>query len=71
MENPYVFTYTPYDPIGMADVNGDGAVDVDDLNAVVNIMLRIQSPYQGDRNGDGVVDIDDLNLVINVMLRRY
>jgi hypothetical protein len=41
-----------------ADVNGDDAVNVDDLFGVINHWGAGAGPY--DVNGDGVVDIDDL-----------
>ena len=54
------------------DVNGDGRVDVDDLNIVINVILDMnQEPATMafcDVNSDGGVDVDDLNLLINVIL---
>ncbi len=55
-----------------ADVNGNGAVDIDDLNEVINVILDMPhggsgSAY-GDVNGDGAVDVDDLNEVVNTIL---
>ena len=53
------------------DVNGSGVVDIDDINAVINIMLHKADPTAGaDVNSDGSVDIDDLNIIINVMLGK-
>ena len=55
------------------DVNGDGVVDVDDLNIVINIMVRKAAMADwpsADIDGNGVVDIDDLNRVINIMVRK-
>ena len=55
------------------DVNGSGVVDIDDVNAVINVMLHkaTQDDFPAaDVNGDGAVDIDDLNEVINVMLGK-
>jgi len=42
------------------DANGDGRVDLDDLNMVRN---NFGTAGPGDVNGDGMVDSDDLNLV--------
>ena len=54
------------------DLNADGAVDVDDLNIVINIMLGNDEPAAvADIDSNGVVDIDDLNIVINIMLGRH
>ncbi|MBR5727930.1 MAG: dockerin type I repeat-containing protein, partial [Muribaculaceae bacterium] len=62
------------------DVNGDGKVDIADVNAVINAMLGkgglTPSPSPGgegspaDINGDGKVDIADVNAVINIMLGK-
>lgn len=51
------------------DVNGDGVVDVEDLNLLINIVLRKVEPIAAaDINGDGVVDIEDVNHIINAIL---
>ena len=49
------------------DVNHDGAVDVDDLLAVINSWGPCPPPSfcMGDANGNGMTDVDDLLLVIN------
>ena len=58
----------------VCDVNDNGIVDIDDLNIIINIMIRkdYATRYDGraDGNHDGVVDIDDLNLCINIMVRK-
>ena len=52
----------------LEDVNADAVVDIDDVNAVVNVILRNNTETalmaRADVDGDGVVDIDDLNAVI-------
>ncbi len=53
------------------DFSGDGEFDIDDLNAVINIMigLRENDPeISADLSFDQTVDIEDLNLVINRLL---
>ncbi len=56
------------------DVTGDGVVDIDDLNAVINVMVHKNADAgieaRADIDGNGVVDIDDLNVVVNVMLGK-
>ena len=55
------------------DVNADGVVDVDDLNIVINIMVRKASMTDwpaADLDSNSVVDIDDLNRVINIMVHK-
>lgn len=54
------------------DVNGDGTVDVSDVNILINIILGNDdaSKYDGraDVNGDGTVDVSDANALINLVL---
>ncbi len=52
------------------DANGDGVVDIEDANIVIDAVLG--KPYTGtpDANGDGVVDIDDINVIINIILGK-
>ncbi|MFU8828904.1 MAG: GC-type dockerin domain-anchored protein, partial [Phycisphaerales bacterium] len=45
------------------DVNGDGVVDLADLNLVLANFG--QETSEGDANGDGFVDLADLNLVLS------
>ena len=56
------------------DVNNDGVVDVEDVNAMINIILghAQASDYEGvaDINGDGKVDVEDVNAAINIILHR-
>ncbi len=55
------------------DVNGDGQVDVSDLNLINNVILGLveKSMYpDSDVNGDGSVDVSDCNIVINIILDR-
>lgn len=47
------------------DTNGDGLVNIDDLNNVRNNFGQTGPAVLGDVNGDGRVDIDDLNDVRN------
>lgn len=56
----------------LGDVDGSGIVDVDDVNAAINIILG-QKPisyYAGeaDVDGSGIVDVDDVNMIINIIL---
>ena len=55
------------------DVTGDGKVDVADVNAVINIILKTktEADYEGvaDIDGDGKVDVSDVNAIINIILK--
>ena len=56
------------------DVSGDGAVDVGDVNIVVNIILgkayAANYPGNADINNDGTVDVGDVNIVVNIILGK-
>ena len=50
------------------DVNGDGEVNISDVNAVIDIILSGESSAAGDVNGDGEVSISDINALIDIIL---
>ena len=56
------------------DVNGDGVVDISDVNILLNIVLGKDSAskYAGraDVTGDGNIDISDVNSCINIVLGK-
>ena len=58
----------------LGDINGDGKVDVSDVNIIINIMLgkaqASQYPGNADLNDDNHVDVSDVNAVINIMLGK-
>lgn len=58
----------------VGDVNGDGRVDIEDVNILINIILNRDdgSAYDGRQyvTGGTIVDITDVNLVINVVLGK-
>ena len=52
------------------DVDGNGSVGVEDVNAVINVMLgKAQNPL-ADLSGNGSVGVEDVNAVINIMLGK-
>ncbi|MBQ9218850.1 MAG: dockerin type I repeat-containing protein [Muribaculaceae bacterium] len=66
-------------PATSGDVNGDGTVDVADVNQVINVMLgkgsltpdpSPEGEGRCDVTGDGNVDVSDVNAVINIMLGK-
>jgi len=51
------------------DVNGDGEVNIADVNAVINIILSGNgSTTAADVNGDGEINVADVNAVIDIIL---
>lgn len=56
----------------LGDLDGNGLIDVEDINAAINIFLRLanMSDYSGngDMNGDGIIDVEDINAMINIIL---
>lgn len=50
------------------DVNGDGEVNIADINAIIDMILSGRSDPSGDVNGDGEVNIADINAVIDIIL---
>lgn len=60
------------DPSVTGDVNGDGKVDVADINTIINVILENETAasYDGraDVNGDGKVDVADINAIIDIIL---
>mgnify|MGYP004445917367 FL=1 len=58
-------------PVVKGDVNGDGLVDIADVNACINVILgsaSLEDFPAADVNGDGSVDIADVNEIINIIL---
>ncbi|MCQ2288832.1 MAG: glycosyl hydrolase family 18 protein [Muribaculaceae bacterium] len=57
------------------DVDGNGSVDVSDVNALINIVLgkNVPDDFKGksDVNGDLNVDVSDLNETLNIILGKY
>ncbi|MBO4804168.1 MAG: dockerin type I repeat-containing protein [Muribaculaceae bacterium] len=50
------------------DVNGDGEVNIADVNALIDMILSGQTSASGDVNSDGEVNIADVNAVIAIIL---
>ena len=66
-------TQTTTPVIATGDINGDGKIDVSDLNTMIDILLGLDSAENyGERaylNGNiGKVDISDLNILVDIML---
>ncbi|MBO7609116.1 MAG: chitobiase/beta-hexosaminidase C-terminal domain-containing protein [Muribaculaceae bacterium] len=55
------------------DINGDKIIDVEDVNAMINVILKIKSisdyPGNADMDDNGYLDVEDVNAVINIILK--
>ncbi len=61
----------------LGDVDGNNMVDVDDVNAAINLILNYNAyknqykyPQNADMDGNNMVDVDDVNLIINIILEQ-
>ena len=56
----------------VGDVDGDGKVDVSDVNVIINVILEQntnpETILKADLDGDGKVDVSDVNKAINLIL---
>ena len=57
------------------DVDASSIVDVDDVNAMINLILSYDQykdkyPGEADLDGSGIVDVDDVNALINIILNK-
>ena len=50
------------------DVNGDGEINIADVNAVIDMILSGSGDMSGDVNGDKEVNIADVNALIDMIL---
>ncbi len=53
------------------DINGDGIVDITDINMCINMVLgKLSKTAEADVNGNGEVDITDVNMVVNMAMGK-
>ncbi len=52
------------------DVNGDGEVNIADINAVIDTILTADTNARADVNGDSEVNIADVNSLIDIILAK-
>lgn len=56
------------------DVDGNNMVDIDDVNALINFILKTNgadnfiNAYAADVDKNGIIDVDDINIIINTIL---
>jgi hypothetical protein len=65
----YVDDFSLYYVDTIGDVNLDGDVNISDLNAVIDMILKGMIDAMADVNGDGAVNIADVNFIINQILK--
>lgn len=62
------------EPVTPGDLNGDGNVDVEDVNTLINIILdKVAADSvtgNPDIDGSGTPDVGDVNLLINLILAQ-
>ena len=63
----YVIKAAEHGPKILGDVNGDGAIDVADISAIISVMAGSATYPEADVNGDGEVDVADISNVISIM----
>ena len=59
------------DPVIEGDVNGDGEVNIVDVNAIIDVILTGDAgdkEFNADVNGDGEVNIADITALIEILL---
>ena len=54
--------------VNRGDVNGDGEVNIADVNAVISAILSNSATAAADVNGDSEVNIADVNALIDIIL---
>ena len=52
----------------VGDVNGDGEVNIADVNVIIDIILSKKTNDKADVNGDGEVTVADVNEVISLII---
>lgn len=51
------------------DVNGDGEINLSDVNTLIDLILRGEMTLRADVNGDGELSIADVNVVISAIMQ--
>lgn len=68
-----VTTVDPGQTYAKGDLNCSGMIDVEDVNAAINIILKLKNisdyPGNGDLDDNGMIDVEDVNAIINIILK--
>ena len=66
-------TISSTQPIVRGDLDGNGLVDVEDVNIIINIILKTNTDPTikplADLDGNDIVDVEDVNAMINIILK--
>ncbi len=58
----------------VGDIDGNGTVDANDINILINIVLGKEAAdnhrSKADLDGNGIIDVTDVNLLINLVLNK-
>ncbi|MBO7608727.1 MAG: hypothetical protein J6S96_00795 [Muribaculaceae bacterium] len=76
-DNNYTFQLAEFQfnakPYQRGDMDGSGIIDVEDVNAMINIILKFKNisdyPGNGDMDGNSIIDVEDVNALINIILK--
>ena len=69
VNNAEIFDFQEGIGVEPGDVNGDGEINIADINALIDIILSGEIQTTADVNGDGEVNIADINSVIDIILQ--
>ena len=69
VNNAEVFKFKEVIFVEPGDVNGDGEVNIADINALIDIILSGENQPAADVNGDNEINIADINAVIDMILQ--
>ena len=64
----YVDDFVLYYADTVGDVNGDGEVNIADVNAVIDVILAAINQGSADVNGDGEINVNDINFLIDMLI---
>ena len=62
----FILRYSDSSPVG--DVNGDGEINIADVNAIIDMVINGIVNPKADVNGDGEINIADVNAIIDLIL---
>ncbi len=68
VNNAEIFTFQEGNGVEPGDVNGDGEINIADINALIDIILSGDNQPTADVNRDNEINIADINAVIDIIL---